>query len=83
MAKKRQPKKKQQRRIIHREIDGELGRAEKRALRKRVRKDAKAREEYDKLKIVSDTTRRMRKVSAPRGFSGRVVREIRRGRRSR
>lgn len=71
--------KSRERRMIHRGIDGELGREETRVLRRKLKQDGRVREEYEKLRYVTESTRKIRRVEVPEGFSGRVVRRIRRG----
>lgn len=68
---------KQQRKIIHKGIDGELNKSETRILKKKILKDESARAEYEELKLVAEKSRQVKKVDVPQNFAERVVRRIR------
>ena len=63
--------------IIHKRIDGELNKTETRIFKKRILKDVRAREEYERLKYVTDESRKVKRVLVSSKFSEQVVRKIR------
>ena len=68
---------KKTRKIIHKKIDKELSKTETRIFRKKVLSKESSREEYEKIKYVTDGTKRIKQVDTPTNFSRKVVRKIR------
>ena len=62
--------------IIHKRIDGELNKVETRIFKKKILKDVQAREEYERLKYVTDETRKIKRVPVSSKFSKDVVKKI-------
>jgi anti-sigma factor RsiW len=64
-------------RIIHKKIDGELNRTETAIIRKKLKEDARAKAEYESLKKVTDTAQRAAKPAPPPAdFKDRVIRDL-------
>jgi anti-sigma factor RsiW len=68
--------KKDDKRLLHRALDGEVTRSETRRLRRALRQDGQARAEFEQLrKVVKDTERI--KLLPPQDFTRRVLEETR------
>ncbi|HXG60520.1 MAG TPA: hypothetical protein VNO22_04020 [Planctomycetota bacterium] len=68
--------KKDDKRLLHRALDGEVSRSETRRLRRALREDDRARVEFEQLrKVVKDTERI--KILPPQDFTRRVLEETR------
>lgn len=68
--------KKDDKRLLHRALDGEVTRSETRRLRRALRQDGQVRAEFEQLrKVVKDTERI--KIIPPQDFTRRVLEETR------
>jgi anti-sigma factor RsiW len=68
--------KKDDKKLLHRALDGEVSRSETRRLRRALREDGRARVEFEQLrKVVKDTERI--KILPPQDFTRRVLEETR------
>ena len=65
------------RKIIHKRIDNELNKTETRVFKRKVMKEEGPREEYEKIKYVTEETKRIKRVDTPTNFSKKVVKKIR------
>lgn len=68
--------KKDDKKLLHRALDGEVSRSETRRLRRALQQDGRARAEFEQLrKVVKDTERI--KILPPEDFTRRVLEETR------
>jgi len=69
--------KKDEKKLIHKAIDGEITKSETRRLHRKLETDGKARSEFEQLKqIVKDTDRL--KIDVPQDFRQKVLDQARR-----
>ena len=69
--------KKDDKRLLHRALDGEVNQSETKRLRQRLEADGRMRSEFEQLKkVVKDTTRV--RVEVPPDFTKKVLEETRR-----
>jgi anti-sigma factor RsiW len=69
--------KKNEKDIIHKKLDGELNRHETAIIRKKLKSDPITKVEYQSLKNVTDTARKVAKPAPPPAdFKDRVIRDI-------
>ncbi|MFN3484154.1 MAG: anti-sigma factor family protein [Planctomycetota bacterium] len=67
---------KDDKKLLHRALDGEVSRSETRRLRRALQQDGRARAEFEQLrKVVKDTERI--KILPPEDFTRRVLEETR------
>ena len=65
---------KKERKIVHKRIDGECTKHETRIFKREILKDK--RDEYRKLKSVVSSSKRVKRVKTPTGFSRAVLRAV-------
>jgi len=69
--------KKDDKKLIHRALDGETNQSETKRLRQKLETDGRMRSEFEQLKkVVKDTTRI--KIEVPRDFTRKVLDETKR-----
>lgn len=69
--------KKDDKRLIHRALDGEANQSETKRLRERLEADGRVRSEFEQLKkVVKDTTKI--RIDVPQDFTKKVLDETRR-----
>jgi len=69
--------KKDDKRLLHRALDGEVNQSETKRLQQKLEADGRMRSEYEQLKkVVKDTTRV--RVEVPPDFTKKVLEETRR-----
>ena len=73
--------KKDEKKILHRAIDGEATQAETTRLHKRLQSDGKVRAEFEQLKQVVKDTEKV-KIDVPANFTEKVMSETRKIRRT-
>ncbi len=67
--------KKDEKKILHRALDGEVTRTETRLLKRKLETDQKARAEFEQLKQVVRDSERLR-VDAPSDFTRKVMKGV-------
>ncbi len=67
---------KKERKIVHKKIDGECTKHETRIFKREILKDKDKRDEYRKLKSVVSSSKRVKRVKTPTGFSRAVLRAV-------
>ena len=67
--------KKQDKRILHRALDGEVNKYETRLLRKQLESDGHARAEFEQLKKVVQDSEKIH-VDVPAGFTRKVMKGV-------
>jgi anti-sigma factor RsiW len=68
--------KKDEKKLIHKAIDGEITKSETRRLHRKLETDGKARSEFEQLKQIVKETDRVR-VDVPRDFRQKVLDQAR------
>jgi anti-sigma factor RsiW len=68
---------KDEKRLIHRALDGEVTQSETRILKRKLETDGRARAEFEQLKKVVRDTGRVR-IDVPQDFTRKVLQETRR-----
>lgn len=68
--------KKEEKKLIHRAVDGEMTKSETRRFERKIQSDASARQDFEQLKKVVKDTEKI-KVDVPPGFTRRVMEETR------
>ncbi len=69
--------KKDEKKLIHKAIDGEITKSETRRLHRALREDGKARSEFEQLKKIVKDTDRVR-IDVPQDFTRKVLDQARR-----
>lgn len=67
--------KKEEKKILHRALDGEVTRSETRLLKRKLETDGQARAEFEQLKKVVRDTERLR-VDVPADFTRKVLKGV-------
>jgi anti-sigma factor RsiW len=73
--------KKEEKKLIHKALDGDLSKAETRRFARKLESDGRARSEFEQLKKVVKDTEKIR-IEVPPGFTDRVLQETTRIRRT-
>jgi anti-sigma factor RsiW len=68
--------KKDEKKLIHKAIDGDLNKTETKRFRMKIKTDGHARAEYEELKKVVQETTRIR-MAVPKNFTQRVLDQTR------
>ena len=68
--------KKEEKKLIHRALDGEMTKSETRKFERKIQTDAGARHEFEQLKKVVKDTEKLR-IDVPPDFTRRVLDETR------
>lgn len=68
--------KKEEKKLIHRALDGEMTKSETRRFERKIQSDAGARQDFEQLKKVVKDTEKI-KVAVPPDFNRRVMEETR------
>lgn len=69
--------KKDDKRLLHRALDGEVNKSETKRLQEKLEVDGKMRSEFEQLKKVVKDTERVR-IEVPQDFTKKVLEETRR-----
>jgi hypothetical protein len=68
--------KKEEKKLLHRALDGEMTKSETRRFERKILSDAGARQEFEQLKKVVKDTEKVR-INVPPDFTRRVLNETR------
>jgi len=68
--------KKDEKKLIHKAIDGDLSKSETKRFQMKIKKDGQARAEYEELKKVVEETTKIR-IVVPKDFTRRVLEKTR------